>query len=264
MAKNKAKKNNSNRSIKTGLIILWGTFSVIMLTMVGAVYAISKGWLGNLPEITELENPVNKFASRVYTHDNNLMGTWSYASANRFIVPYDSLPEVLVQALVDTEDERFFENSGIDMRALGRVLVKRGFMGDESAGGGSTITQQLAKQLYSGVTAETTISDRMLQKPVEWYISAMLERYYTKEEILTMYLNYFDFLHNAVGIKNASRTYFGKDPIDLTLPEAATLVGMCKNPSLYNPQIDKDRMTERRNVVLEKMYELGHISENEY
>lgn len=264
MAKNKAKKNNSNRSIKTGLIILWGTFSVIMLTMVGAVYAISKGWLGNLPEITELENPVNKFASRVYTHDNKLMGTWSYASANRFIVPYDSLPEVLVQALVDTEDERFFEHSGIDMRALGRVLVKRGFMGDESAGGGSTITQQLAKQLYSGVTAETTISDRMLQKPVEWYISAMLERYYTKEEILTMYLNYFDFLHNAVGIKNASRTYFGKDPIDLTLPEAATLVGMCKNPSLYNPQIDKDRMTERRNVVLEKMYELGHISENEY
>ena len=263
MAKKTTKKKNKKRSIKVGLIIVWGLFSIAMLSMVGAVYAISKGWLGNLPEITELENPVNKFASKIYTHDNKLMGTWSYASANRFIVPYDSLPEVLVQALIDTEDERFFEHSGIDMRALGRVLVKRGFMGEESAGGGSTITQQLAKQLYSGVTKETTITDRMMQKPVEWYIATMLERYYTKEEILTMYLNYFDFLHNAVGIKNASRTYFAKDPIDLTLPEAATLVGMCKNPSYYNPQINKERMTERRNVVLEKMNELGHISDEE-
>jgi penicillin-binding protein 1A len=263
MAKKNKKRKSNNRSIKTGLIILWGLFIIAMMAMFTAVYAISKGWLGNLPAITELENPVNKFASKVYTHDNKLMGTWSYASANRFIVPYDSLPEVLVQALVDTEDERFFDHSGIDMRALGRVLVKRGFMGEESAGGGSTITQQLAKQLYSGVTAETTITDRMMQKPVEWYIATMLERYYTKEEILTMYLNYFDFLHNAVGIKNASRTYFGKDPIDLTLPEAATLVGMCKNPSYYNPQINKERMVERRNVVLDKMFELGHISEQE-
>ena len=263
MSKKSKKKKSKNRSIKTGLIILWGLFIIAMMAMFTAVYAISKGWLGNLPAITELENPVNKFASKVYTHDNKLMGTWSYASANRFIVPYDSLPEVLIQALVDTEDERFFEHSGIDMRALGRVVVKRGFMGEESAGGGSTITQQLAKQLYSGVTAETTLTDRMMQKPVEWYIATMLERYYTKEEILTMYLNYFDFLHNAVGIKNASRTYFGKDPIDLTLPEAATLVGMCKNPSYYNPQINKERMTERRNVVLEKMHELGHISDEE-
>ncbi len=203
MAKNK--KKQKKRSIKVGLIIVWGLFLIIMLSMVGAVYAISKGWLGNIPAITELENPVNKFASKVYTHDNKLMGTWSYASA-------------------DNEDERFFEHSGIDMRALGRVLVKRGFMGEESAGGGSTITQQLAKQLYSKVTAETTISQRMMQKPVEWYIATMLERYYTKEEILTMYLNYFDFLHNAVGIKNASRTYFGKDPMDLNLSECATLV----------------------------------------
>ena len=261
MAKNK--KKQKKRSIKVGLIIVWGLFLIIMLSMVGAVYAISKGWLGNIPAITELENPVNKFASKVYTHDNKLMGTWSYASANRFVVPYDSIPPMLIRALVDNEDERFFEHSGIDMRALGRVLVKRGFMGEESAGGGSTITQQLAKQLYSKVTAETTISQRMMQKPVEWYIATMLERYYTKEEILTMYLNYFDFLHNAVGIKNASRTYFGKDPMDLSLSECATLVGMCKNPSFYNPMINKERMRERRNVVLEKMYELGDITQEQ-
>ncbi len=257
MAKNNKKKK---RSIKVGLICLWGLFLIIVLAMFGSVYAISKGWLGNLPEISELENPVNKFASKVYTRDNKLMGSWSYASSNRLIVPYDSIPKVLVQALIDNEDERFFEHSGIDFRALGRVLVKRGFMGEESAGGGSTITQQLAKQLYSGVTAKTTLSQRMMQKPVEWYISTLLERYYTKEEIIAMYLNYFDFLNNAVGIKNASRTYFAKDPMDLTLDECATLVGMCKNPSYYNPKSNPERMKKRRNVVLDKMFELGHLS----
>ena len=258
MANNKKKREK--RSIKTGLIILWGLFLITLLVMFGAVYAIANGWMGNMPEITELENPVNKFASKVYTHDEKLMGSWSYAGSNRFIMPFDSLPKHLVQALVDNEDERFFEHSGIDMRALGRVLVKRGFMGEESAGGGSTITQQLAKQLYSGVTAKTTLKERMLQKPVEWYIATLLERYYTKEEIITMYLNYFDFLNNAVGIKSASRTYFAKDPIDLSLDEAATLVGMCKNPSYFNPKLNPERMKSRRNVVLDKMYELGHIS----
>ena len=261
MAKNNNKKNQ-NRSIKVGLICVWGFFLIIVLGMFGSVYAISKGWLGNLPEISELENPVNKFASKVYTHDNKLMGTWSYASSNRLIVEFDSLPEVLVQALIDTEDERFLEHSGVDVKALGRVLVKRGFMGEESAGGGSTITQQLAKQLYSGVTAKTTLSQRMMQKPVEWYISTLLERYYTKEEIIAMYLNYFDFLNNAVGIKNASRTYFAKDPMQLNLDECATLVGMCKNPSYYNPKLNPERMKQRRNLVLDKMYELGHISKD--
>ena len=260
MATNNKKKKNG--SIKVGLICVWGLFLIIVLGMFGSVYAISKGWLGNLPEISELENPVNKFASKVYTHDNKLMGTWSYASSNRLIVQYDSLPKVLVQALIDTEDERFFEHSGVDVRALGRVLVKRGFMGEESAGGGSTITQQLAKQLYSGVTAKTTISQRMMQKPVEWYIATLLERYYTKEEIIAMYLNYFDFLNNAVGIKNASRTYFAKDPMELTLDECATLVGMCKNPSYYNPKLNPERMKQRRNLVLDKMFELGHISKD--
>ena len=253
-------KKREKRSIKTGLIILWGIFLIVLMAMFGAVYAIANGWMGNMPEITELENPVNKFASKVYTHDNKLMGSWSYAGSNRFIVPYDSLPQHLIQCLIDNEDERFIEHSGIDMRALLRVLVKRGFMGEESAGGGSTITQQLAKQLYSGVTAKTTLKERMLQKPVEWYISTLLERYYTKEEIIAMYLNYFDFLNNAVGIKSAARTYFAKDPIDLTLDEAATLVGMCKNPSYFNPKLSPERMKSRRNVVLDKMYELGHIS----
>lgn len=235
------------------------TLALIALGFIG-IFAIGQGWLGKLPPISELQNPINKYASRVYSDDGVLMGTWSYASENRVMVPYDSLPANLVNALVATEDSRFFEHSGIDMRAFFRAVVKRGFMGQKSAGGGSTITQQLAKQLYSDVNVHTTVMDRLMQKPIEWYIAVQLERYYTKEEILTMYLNYFDFLHNAVGIKIASKTYFSKDPIDLTLEECATLVGMCKNPSYFNPIRFTERSKDRRNLVLSQMYKGGYIT----
>ncbi len=150
----------------------------------------------------------------------------------------------LIKALVATEDERFYEHSGIDFRALGRAIVKRGILGQTNAGGGTTITQQLAKQLYSEKAGSTL--ERLLQKPIEWVIAVKLERYYTKQEILALYLNYFDFLHNAVGIKTAANTYFNKEPKNLTLCEAATLIGLCKNPSLFNPVRYPERARERQ------------------
>ena len=174
------------------------------------------------------------------------------------MVDYNKLSPDLVRALIATEDERFYEHSGIDFIALGRAIVKRGLMGQTSAGGGSTITQQLAKQLYSQ-TARSTL-ERVFQKPIEWVISIKLERNFTKEEIVAMYLNYFDFLHNAVGIKTAANTYFNKEPQDLNLSESATLIGMCKNPSFFNPVRYPERCTERRNVVLTQMMKAGYLS----
>lgn len=257
------KKPAAGGSVGAGVGCVWGLLAVVVLAVAACVYVISRGWLGSLPELQELQNPINKYASRVYTSDGQLMGTWSYASENRVIVPFDSLPQDLVNALIATEDARFYEHSGVDLRAVVRAVIKRGIMGQESAGGGSTITQQLAKQLYSNVTRETTAMNRLTRKPVEWYIAVQLERLYTKEEILAMYLNYFDFLHNAVGIKNAARTYFGKEPVDLSLPECATLAGMCKNPSLYNPRRFPDRCKERRNLVLTLMENQGYITHDE-
>ena len=265
MEKNPSAGNSTETSrshMKTVLTILWSFVFLLLALGALAVYGISQGWLGELPPVSELENPINKYASRVYTADNQLLGTWSYASENRVMVTYDSLPQNLVNALVATEDARFYEHSGIDLRAVLRAVVKRGFMHQKSAGGGSTITQQLAKQLYSDVARDER--KRLLQKPIEWFIAVQLERFYTKEEIITMYLNYFDFLNNAVGIKNAAKTYFGHNRVqDLSLVECATLVGMCKNPSLYNPRRFNERSRERRNVVLAQMQKGGYITEEE-
>ena len=177
-------------------------------------------------------------------------------------MPYSNLSPYLVQALVATEDVRFYDHSGIDFIALSRAIVKRGLLGQTSAGGGSTITQQLAKQLYSDAAGSTL--ERLLQKPIEWVIAVKLERNYTKEEIIALYLNYFDFLHNAVGIKTAATTYFYKDPKDLTLEEAATLIGLCKNPSLFNPVRYPERCRDRRNVVLDQMRKAGYITDEQY
>lgn len=239
----------------------WIATGVVIFLMFFCVFAISQGWFGKLPPVSDLQNPINKYASRIYSADGKQIGTWSYASENRLMVTYDSLPENLVKALVATEDVRFYDHSGIDAKALGRAVIKRLVMGQKSAGGGSTITQQLAKQLYSDVARED--GKRMMQKPIEWFIAVQLERYYTKEEILTMYLNYFDFLHGGVGIKNAAKTYFGKKPIDLTLEECATFVGMCKNPSLYNPISHAEQCRDRRNVVLSQMEKAGFLTKEE-
>ena len=262
------KKSNDTSKVNKVIRTCWAITGFIILLMFFCVFAISQGWFGKLPPVSELQNPINKYASRIYSADEKLIGTWSYASENRLLVSYDSLPENLVNALVATEDVRFYDHSGIDMKAIGRAVVKRLIMGQRSAGGGSTLTQQLAKQLYSDVAK--TDGKRMMQKPIEWFIAVQLERYYTKEEILTMYLNYFDFLYTGVGIKNAARTYYGKAPIDLNLNECATLVGMCKNPSLYNPYkrqngayLPNENCRERRNVVLSQMEKAGFITSAE-
>ena len=242
--------------------ILWGLLVMGVLSAVIAFTAIWKGWIGYMPDMEEIQNPINRSASQVYSADGKVLGTYNRNKENRIVIPYSKISPYLVKALVATEDERFYDHSGIDFIALGRAIVKRGLMGQTSAGGGSTITQQLAKQVWSE-KAHFTL-ERMLQKPIEWVIAVKLERYYTKEEIIALYFNKFDFLHNAVGIKIAANTYFNKEPADLSLVEAATLVGMCKNPSLFNPVRYPDRCLERRNVVLMQMVKNGYLSKSEY
>ncbi|MFZ1235731.1 MAG: transglycosylase domain-containing protein [Prevotella sp.] len=241
---------------------LWKALIAVFCIIIIAFVAIWNGWIGYMPDVEDLQNPINRFATQVFSSDGKMMGTWNLNKENRIVIPYSKISPNLVHALVATEDERFYEHSGIDFIALGRVLIKRGLFGRTNAGGGSTITQQLAKQLYSG-TAESTI-ERMLQKPIEWVIAIKLERHYTKEEIIALYLNYFDFLHNAVGIKTAANTYFNKEPKDLSVTEAATLIGLCKNPALFNPVRYPERCLERRNVVLSQMQKAGYLSSTEY
>ena len=241
---------------------LWGLLLSSILLGALAFTAIWNGWIGYMPPVEDLQNPINRFATQIYSSDGKVLGTWNFNRENRVCVPYSSLSPNLVKALVATEDVRFYDHSGIDFKALGRAVVKRGLLGQTSAGGGSTITQQLAKQLYSA-TAGSTL-ERLLQKPIEWVIAIKLERNYTKEEIIALYLNYFDFLHNAVGIKTACNTYFNKEPKDLTADEAAVLVGLCKNPSLFNPVRYPDRCRDRRNVVLGQMLKAGYLSQAEY
>lgn len=242
--------------------ILWALLAGGIVSAIVGFFAIWFGWIGYMPDIEDLQNPINRFATQVYSSDGKVIGTWNLNKENRIVIPYKKMSPYLVQALVATEDERFYEHSGIDFRALGRAIIKRGILGQTNAGGGSTITQQLAKQLYSS-TAQSA-AQRMLQKPIEWVIAIKLERYYTKEEIIALYLNYFDFLHNAVGIKTAANTYFNKEPKDLTVCEAATLIGLCKNPSLFNPVRYPERAKERRNVVLSQMVKAGYMDRAEY
>lgn len=242
--------------------ILWGTLCAVIVFLAVSFTSIWFGWIGYMPDLEDLQNPISRYASQVYSVDGKILGTYNMNRENRVHVDYDGISPYLVQALVATEDERFYDHSGIDFIALTRAVVKRGILGQKSAGGGSTITQQLAKQLYSA-TAKSTL-ERLLQKPIEWVIAVKLERFYTKEEIITMYLNYFDFLHNAVGIKTAADVYFDKDPKNLTLTESATLIGLCKNPSYFNPVRYPERCTDRRNVVLGQMLKAGYLTNEEY
>ena len=247
---------------KVFVYFLWTLLLVGVVATTVSFWAIANGKIGYMPPIEDLQNPINRFATQVYSSDGKLMGTWSMSRENRVMVDYSKLSPKLVEALVATEDARFYEHSGIDFYALMRAIVKRGLLGQKSAGGGSTITQQLAKQLYSDVAHSTT--ERLLQKPIEWVIAVQLERTYTKDEIITLYLNYFDFLHNAVGIKTAANTYFSKEPSELDINECATLVGLCKNPSYYNPVRFPERSRDRRNVVLGQMLKAGYLTRAEF
>lgn len=249
---NKNKSNTLSNGKKNFLKWFWGLFAFAVISVALIFILISNGILGYLPPLNELQNPKNQYASEIFSSDMASLGRY-YRNENRVGVEYTDLSPYIINALVATEDARFYKHSGIDFKSLFRAVLKLG-----KAGGGSTLTQQLAKQLWS--PQADNIVERAMQKPIEWVIATKLERLYSKDEILLMYLNQFDFLYNAVGIKSAAQVYFSTTPANLKLEEAATLVGMCKNPSLYNPVRHKERTTTRRNVVLNQMYKYDYIT----
>lgn len=249
-------KNKKNRGFKVLFSLafwpaFWTIFTVGILTVFLLFFMAAKGWLGYLPPLEELQNPKNTYATEVISSDMQLLGRY-YRQENRVGVTYNEISPNMINALIATEDARYYNHTGIDFKSLMRAILKLG-----RAGGGSTITQQLAKQLWSP-TAENVV-ERALQKPIEWVIATKLERLYSKEEILTMYLNQFDFLYNAVGIKSAAQVYFSTTPDKLTQEQAAMLVGMLKNPSYYNPRRYPERALNRRNTVLDQMCKYGYL-----
>ena len=237
---------------------LWIAFGVMAAGMMVFFYMAYNGMVGYMPPVEELKNPHDRFASVIYSADGEELGRYFRNTGNRVYADFDEISQNVIDALISTEDSRFEDHSGIDVRALARVGVKTLLLGQRNAGGGSTITQQLAKQLYS--PESHGLMSRVMQKPIEWMIAIKLERFYSKEEIIKMYLNQFDFLYNAVGIKSAAHVYFGKTPEELTVEEAATLVGMVKNPAYYNPVRRPERTMQRRNVVLDQMMRNGKLT----
>ncbi len=258
-SKGKKRRFSGNRTVKW----LWGSFLGLGFIIALLLLLVYNGVIGYMPPIEELEDPHDKLASVVLASDGHTeLGRYFAGAGNRVYTNYASVSQNVIDALISTEDVRFEEHSGIDFMALGRTAVKTLLLRDKSSGGGSTITQQLAKQLYSQPSAN--MLKRAMQKPIEWMIAIKLERFYTKDEILAMYLNRFDFLNNAVGIKTAANVYFGKEPSQLKVEEAAMLVGMLKNPSYYNPLRHPERTLERRNVVMSQMVKAGRLSQSDY
>jgi len=247
------KKNNYKKYILLfWMVFILGTSSFILL-----MFAAGNAWIGfdELPGFEQLENPKSNLATEVYTSDGEILGKYFYQ--NRVNVNYNQLSPNLVNALVATEDERYYQHSGIDLKGLFRAILNFG-----KSGGASTITQQLAKMLFS--EAPESKLDRIKQKMQEWIIAAKLEKRYTKEEIISMYFNRFDFINNAVGIKSAANIYFSKSPKELTIKESAMLVGMLKNPSLFNPLSRAENTLKRRNVVLFQMLRNEFINREQF
>src|SRR5690554_290734 len=253
MAKNK--KSSGTTSTWIWIKRFWLFFGGALFFILFIFLLASWGAFGKLPTFEELENPETNLATEIITSDGQTLG--KFYRENRTPVNYEDLPQHLIEALVATEDERFYSHSGIDARGTLRAAV---FLGKR--GGASTITQQLAKQLFHEEGSKNII-ERMLQKVKEWIIAVRLERQYTKQEILTMYLNQVDFVNNAVGIRSASRIYFSKEPKDLNTEEAAVIVGMLKNPSLFNPRLRLELTTNRRNTVLGQMAKNNFITKQE-
>ncbi len=247
-------------SFKKYIRRFWGIYVIGVVLVIILFFTIARGLFGEMPTFKELENPQSLLASEVIARNGVVLGR--YFRENRTFVSYDQLPEELINALIATEDVRFYQHSGIDLRGLFRVL-KGILTGDAGSGGGSTISQQLAKMLFPREHFENKF-ELVVRKFKEWVIAVKLEKSYTKEEIITMYLNKYDFLNLAVGIKSAARIYFNTIPDSLKLHQAAMLVGMAKNSSLYNPVRRPDLTLERRNVVLKQMEKYGFISKDEY
>ena len=238
--------------------LMWGLAIAGIFAVAVVFFMLS---FSDLPTFEELENPKDNLATEVYASNGEVLGR--YFIENRVPVDFDQLSPNVVKALLATEDERFMDHAGIDGEALFRILFKTVLLNNKNAGGGSTITQQLAKMLFTDNPA-SNIVDRVFQKLKEWIIAVRLEKQYTKQEIVAMYLNKFSFLNGAYGIKAASEIYFGKQQEDLKVEEAAMLVGMLKNPSLYNPNRFPEKTHHRRMVVLKQMQKNEHINQVQY
>jgi penicillin-binding protein 1A len=244
--KEKKKRNYRKQIIWTAVVLtgpVWGLTLLLSLT--------SMGVFGDLPNIAQIANPDTKLATEIITEDGETLGT--FFRENRTAATFDELSPWLGKALVATEDERFYSHSGVDAKALARAVAYLG-----SKGGGSTLTQQLAKMQYN--EPAQNLLERIGQKLGEWIIAVQLERLYTKDEIIALYLNQLDFLYQAVGINSAARVYFNKKPIDLNIEEAAVFVAMAKNPSLYNPKRYPERTKQRRDQVFVQMVKNGMLS----
>ena len=235
---------------------IWVAFSLATLGVLAIFGAASLGLLGQMPDFRQLENPKTNLATQIISADNTVLGKF-YFNDNRTPISYDEIPTSMIDALIATEDERFYSHSGIDFKGTARALFYLG-----SKGGGSTITQQLARQLFTGVRSRNKL-EAIVQKIKEWVIAIRLERRYTKNEIVAMYLNIYDFNYNADGIRSASSIYFSKTPDQMSLSESAMLVGMLKNSSLYNPLRRPELVRERRNIVYQQMLRNQLISQKQ-
>ena len=254
---------DNGRRLKIAKTVLWTLAIVLILGLFLLFWTINSS---DLPTFEQLENPKYDLASIVYDANNNPLG--KYYVENRETIKFDELSPNVLNALISTEDERFFEHSGVDIMALLRVGFKTVLLQQESQGGGSTISQQLAKLLFErpnmkGLGKIARTRKLISTKLKEWITAVKIERRYTKEEIVAMYLNKFEFINGAHGIEAAAQTYFTKNQKDLNIEEAAVLVGMLKNPSLYNPKRFPEKSQERRNTVLNQMYKSDHISKAE-
>ncbi|NLX80657.1 MAG: penicillin-binding protein, partial [Proteiniphilum sp.] len=261
-SKSENKTNIPKKPFKRRIIkLMWSAFFLITAAVVVSLSLIASGVIGYLPDIDELENPIDKYASQVISSDDQILFTYSQSNENRIFIDYSELPSELIDALVATEDQRYYTHSGIDAISLGRVIFKTLLSQQESSGGGSTISQQLAKLLYS--PRANNKLQRAFQKPIEWIIAVKLERQYSKDEIINLYLNKYDFNYDAIGISSAAKTYFNKAPIELNVQESAVLVGMLKNASLYNPVRRIELTKDRRDVVLSQMQKNGFLNKAE-
>lgn len=252
-----AKKTNNKEDFSGYIKKFWMFFIYGIIALVAFFFLASWGFFGEMPTFDELENPNSNIASEIISSDGKTIG--KFAVQNRVPIKFKDLPKDLVNALVSTEDERFYEHSGIDAKGTIRAVTKLG-----RDGGASTITQQLAKNLFHGSDGSKNIVIRIVQKVKEWIIATKLERQYTKQEIIAMYLNQVDFVNNAIGISSAAKIYFDKKPKELATEESAVLVGMLTNPSRFNPNRFKERATIRRNIVLGQMVRNNHLTEQKY
>ncbi|MEI6347756.1 MAG: transglycosylase domain-containing protein [Bacteroidota bacterium] len=250
----------NNKSAKPSWVKwLWWTYFSIIGILVIMFFMISMGWMGFMPSFEELENPKTNLATEIYADDGSLLG--KYFIENRSNVPYQELSPNLVNALLATEDARFYKHSGVDSRAIMRVTL--GVLTFSKKGGGSTLTQQLAKNLFPR-DPKANVFKLIFSKFKEWVVATKLERNYTKEEIIAMYFNTVDFGSLAHGIKSASKTFFDKEPKELNIEESAMLVGLLKAPSAYSPIRNPENALRRRNVVLHQMYKYDYITKEQF